>query len=89
MVLGKALEVMDRVDGRGAAVPFSITWVTLDRRRKSGGQVKHLANAVRSGAAHHLGRARQVAVKPADGTGHPIPVHLRLILRVNGELVHT
>ena len=43
--------------------------------------------AVRCGASHHLQRNRQVAVKPADGSGHPIPIHLRLILRVNGQPV--
>lgn len=89
MVLGEALRVMDQVDGRGVAVPFSITWCLYDRNRRTGGEIRTLKNAVRAGAAHHLGRARQVAVKPADGSGHNIPIHLRLILRVNGEFVHT
>lgn len=87
MVLGDALRIMDQVDGRGAPVPFSITWCTLDRNRRTGGKVKHLAAAVRCGASHSLQRNRQMAVKPADGTGHPTPVHLRLILRVNGQPV--
>jgi hypothetical protein len=87
MVLGKAFEVMDRVDGRGAPVPFSITWCTYDKARGTGGQIRHLERAVRAGASHSLQRNRQLAVKPADGTGHNIPIHLRLVLRINGEPV--
>lgn len=88
MGLAEALEVMDRVDGRGAPVPFSISWCTLDRNRRTGGEIRHMQSAVRCGANHSLQRARQVAVKPADGSGHNTPIHLRLILRVNGEPVH-
>lgn len=87
MDLGQALRAMDQVDGRGAAVPFSITWCTLDRARKTGGKVKNLEKAVRCGAKHSLQRNRQVAVRPADGSGHPIPIHMRLILRINGHPV--
>ena len=68
-------------------MPFSITWVTLDRNRKTGGKVRKEDKMVRCGASHSLQRNRQLAVKPADGSGHPIPIHLRLILRVNGEPV--
>lgn len=84
MVLGEALKLMDRVDGRGTPVPFSITWCTLDRNRRTGGEMRTLRSAIRCGAKHNLQRNRQVAVRPADGTGHPIPIHVRLIKRVNG-----
>jgi hypothetical protein len=87
MVLGDALQVMDRVDGRGAAVPFSITFCTLDKRRGTGGVIKQLKKAVRCGAKHSLQRNRQIAVKAVNGTGHPYAIHLRLILRINGEPV--
>ncbi len=87
MFLGDALKVMDKVDGRGAPVPFSITWVTYDRRRGTGGKVKRLSRAVRCGAKHSLQRHRQVAVKPLNGRAHPYPIHLRLILRINDEPV--
>lgn len=87
MVTAQALSIMDQVDGRGAPIPFSIDWVTLDKKRGAGGKIKKLKAAVRCGASHSLQRNRQIAVKPADGTGHPTPIHLRLILRVNGEPV--
>ena len=87
MVLGEAQQVMDRVDGRGAPVPFSINFCTLDRRRNTGGVIKTLKKAVRCGAKHSLQRNRQIAVKAVNGTGHPYAIHLRLILRVNGQPV--
>lgn len=87
MQLAEALRAMERTDNRGVPVPFSINWVTLDRTRRTGGKVRRLDKAVRCGARHHLGRNRQIAVKPVKG-GHPIPIHLRLILRVNNEPVY-
>lgn len=86
MVLGRALEVMDRRDARGTPVPFAITWATFDHRRGTGGEIRHLPAAIRCGAKHNLQRNRQIAIRPVEG-GHPIPIHLRLILRVNGEYV--
>lgn len=87
LTLGQALAKMDQVDGRGAPVPFSITWCTLDRNRGTGGQMRTMHKMVRAGASHSLQRKRQFAVKPADGSGHNIPIHLRLMRRLNGEPV--
>lgn len=36
-------EVMEHVR---SGKPFSISWVTADRRRRTGGKIKHLINAV-------------------------------------------
>lgn len=88
MVTAEAIEVMDRVDRRGRPIPFSITFCTHDKKRRKGGQIRTIEKAVRCGAAHSLQRHRQIAVQPADGSGHNIPIHLRLILRINGEFVH-
>jgi hypothetical protein len=87
MLLGDALRLMDKVDKRGAPIPFSISWCTLDRKRGTGGEVRRLDRAIRCGASHSLQRNRQIAIRPADGKGHPIPVHIRLILRVNNQPV--
>ena len=87
VTLGEALNIMDRVDAIGAAVPFSIKFCTYDKTRLTGGKVMTLKKAVRAGAAHSLQKHRQVGVKPADGSGHQYAVHLRLILRVNGQPV--
>ncbi len=87
MLLDQAFRVMDEVDARGKAKPFSIAFVQCDRNRRTGGKIKRLDKAVRCGASHHLQRNRQISVKRADGKGHPYPVHLRLIMRINNEPV--
>lgn len=87
MLLEQAFRIMDNVDARGAAVPFSASWVTADKNRRTGGKVMRMNNLVRCGAQHHLQRNRQIAVKRADGKGHPYPIHLRLLMRVNNEVV--
>lgn len=87
VTLGEALKMMDRVDATGSPIPFSIAFCTYDKNRRTGGKVMRLKKAVRCGAAHNLQRHRQVGVKPADGKGHNYPIHLRLILRVNGQPV--
>lgn len=87
MLLDQAFRIMDKEDGRGRAVPFSMSWVECDRNRKTGGRIRRENNLVRCGAQHHLQRNRQIAVRRADGKGHPWPVHLRLIMRVNNEAV--
>ncbi len=82
-----ALAIMDQRDGRGVPIPFRISFVTLDRNRRTGGQLKTLDAVIRCGARHSLIRSRQIAVKRVDGNGHPYPIHLRLITRINGEPV--
>lgn len=78
---------MDQRDARGVPIPFRITFVTLDRTRRTGGKVRTLDQVVRCGARHSLQRNRQIAVKPADGTGHVTPIHLMLITRLNSDPV--
>lgn len=87
MNLHEALAIMDQRDARGVPVPFRLTFVKLDRNRRTGGQLRTLDNVVRCGAKHSLQRNRQIAVKHVDGNGHPYPVHLMLITRINGDAV--
>jgi|688.fasta_scaffold561614_2 hypothetical protein len=47
MLLGDALRLMDKVDQRGAPVPFSISWCTLDRKRGSGKEPGGMADALK------------------------------------------
>jgi hypothetical protein len=51
MLLGDALRIMDKVDKRGAPIPFSISWCTLDRKRMTGGEVRRLDRAIRCSPA--------------------------------------
>ena len=87
ITLAEGINIMDRTTATGIAIPFSITFCTLDRKRRTGGRIRHLKAAVRCGARHSLVRNRQIAVRPADGSGHPIPIHLKLITRINSQPV--
>jgi hypothetical protein len=87
MLLERAFRIMDQVDGRGKPIPFSAAWITLDKSRKTGGEVMRKDKLVRCGAQHHMQRNRTIAVKRADGKGHPWPIHIRLLMRVNNEVV--
>lgn len=87
MDLSQALDVTSRRDAAGAPVPFDIEFVTLDRTRNRPSRHVRMQQVVRGGASHNLIRAGQIAVKPADGSGHTVPVHVRLIMRINGERV--
>lgn len=80
MKLAEALRTMDKG-------PFSIRYVSLDRTRRTGGKMCYMERAVRCGAKHSLQRNRQIAIRDAGGKGHPVPVHLMLITRVNNEPV--
>ena len=50
MLLGDALRLMDKADQRGAPVPFSISWCTLDRKRGSGKEPGGMAEALKKAA---------------------------------------
>jgi hypothetical protein len=50
MLLGDALRLMDKADQRGAPVPFSISWCTLDRKRGSGKEPGGMADALKKAA---------------------------------------
>jgi len=85
--LPTALSLTDKRDSSGQRVPFSISWTTLDRGRKTrGSEHRTLTHVVRCGASHNLRRAGQIAVQPVDG-GHAIPIHMQLIEEVNGHMV--
>ena len=68
MLLGDALRLMDKVDQRGAPVPFSISWCTLDRKRGSGKEPGGMADALKkapSTAPKHKGPPRGSPLKEA------------------------
>ena len=44
--LKEALAQMYRTDARGASVPFSVAFVTADRRMKTGGEIIKLPEAI-------------------------------------------
>ncbi len=81
------LKITDLRDGNGDRVPFSARTVSYDKKRGRNGS-KHVyhAKVTRGGAAHDLHRHGQIAFHPVDG-GHPIPVHIDLIVEINDQQV--
>lgn len=85
--LSEALDIMDRRDVRGQRVPFSLRWVTYDKKRRHlGSKHRYCAAAIRGGAAHNLHRHGQIAIHPVDGS-HPVPVNMDLITHINDSEV--
>jgi hypothetical protein len=65
--------------------PFAIKFVTLDKTRKTGGEVIELNNAVRVGSKHNMKDNDIINVKQIDSHHHPHHVHTHLILEVNHQ----
>jgi len=98
ITLMDALNKMDERDRHGEPIPFDIEFVTCDRRRKRGGEIIIMKNAVKS-----LKRKPSPALAP--GQARPAPKHgqnstrniqcigssqirkinIRLITKLNGE----
>lgn len=80
--LGEALAKMKEKIG-DEFKPFDIEFIAFDRSRKTGGEIREYKKVIRCGQDHDMQRLQTIGIKPYDGTGHPIPVHIRLITRFN------
>jgi hypothetical protein len=67
--------------------PFSMEFHTLDRKKKTGGELKTVRNYIGSGSNHNALEQGTVTIKPARSGGHPITVHIRNIKSINGERI--
>lgn len=82
-----ALSIMKRTTANGKLLPFEIVFVKADRARDKGGEILvldrvYISDAKRSGSVKN----RMVNIRPI-GTRDFIPVHLDLILYINGEAI--
>lgn len=66
---------------------FSITYITCDVSRKTGGQRVTISNAMKCGQRHNMKANRTIGVRSADNSHHPTPVHIPLITHVNNKRV--
>lgn len=101
--LKDALKLMDRLDHRGKPIPFSLCFVTADRRRNTGGEILSLKGCILSKHNKLLPQhARRVdgfggSRKPASyenatrniqtPDGSIKKVHIRLIKEFNGQTI--
>jgi hypothetical protein len=82
----KALAAIRATDERGNAIPVDILYCTLDMKRKRGGDLVRLKRVVPTGAMdvkNAIIRFRFIDPKK-HARKHVYPVHLPLLLEVNG-----
>jgi hypothetical protein len=86
MVLIEALKTIRdcKKDSRNR---FNIEFMSYDKRRETGGKLIVLKNCFRSGSNHNEMENGTVTISTRDST-HPVTVHIRLIMKVNSEMVY-
>ena len=67
---------------------FSIEFVSLNKSKKTGGELIKIDKATRAGARFNLSEKEMISVRSVDNTNLPYPVHIRLITEFNGQKVH-
>ena len=67
--------------------PFSMQFYTLDRKKRTGGELKTVQNYIGAGSNHDAMQNGTITIKPAKAHGHPITVHIRNIVTLNGKKV--
>lgn len=91
---------MDRLDHRKQPIPFNVSFVTADRKRNSGGEIKSISGGILSKHNKSLPiHMRRVdggggSIKPAshenatrniqDPSGSIVKMHIRLLISFNG-----
>jgi hypothetical protein len=103
ILLKDALRMMERLDHKGRPIPFSLSFVTADRRRDLGGEIKSISGAILS--KHNTLLPKYV--RTVDGFGNSkaprhyenatrnvqspdggiTKVHIRLITNFNGQKI--
>lgn len=99
ITLADALQVMRQIDRSGQPVPFSISFVTWNRREETGGELKHIHKATL------IAKERGKVLKPSTvarrpqhwknatvnirqlGSDRITKVHRDLITQVNGKKI--
>ena len=84
------IDMMRQMSARepnGEPLPFQLKFVTWNRKKKEGGKIIELQNAIRTNLAHSMMKNSTVGVKTLNHNGHPYTVHARLITEFNGQKV--
>jgi hypothetical protein len=96
----EALQIMEKKNHKGEAIPFSIEFVTYDKAKKAGGDIIRLENVIlaknqrgtprelnKTGsktANHYTNATRNLYIKTS---GQIRKCHIRLITEINGKTV--
>lgn len=103
ILLRDALRMMDRLDHKNRPIPFSLSFVTADRRRNTGGEIMSISGAILS--KHNTILPKYVRTVDGFGgsksprhyenatrnvqspDGSITKVHIRLITTFNGQKI--
>lgn len=85
MRLADALKVFDLKDKGDAPVPFDVDYVSCNRSKNTGGEIKKLKGVVKTGLPWSMSSTFMIGVKVPGSGSNPTAIHCRLILKVNGE----
>lgn len=69
------------------SMPFSIDFITYDKKRKTGGKIISLTNCETVGSQFSQGKNAMRNIKQRHHSSHPYPVHIWLILKFNDQKV--
>lgn len=88
MILQDALRLIDSFDEIGGRRTFDVQYVRADRQRRTGGQLVELKGVRKIGSQFNQSGKQMINVQAPGNTGHPYPIHIRLITAINGEKVY-
>lgn len=88
MILRDALQEMNQEDRFGNRRTFDIEYVTADRKRKTGGEIRSISGVRKVGSTFNQKENQMINVQVPGNTRHPYPVHIRLILKYNGNPIY-
>lgn len=78
--LNDALSIM-----KDKSQPFSVEFITCDETKKTGGEIVKIEKAFMCGLPYES--KQRIGIKTEGNNYHPMAVHLRLILSLNGQKV--
>jgi hypothetical protein len=81
--LRDALVITETRDEDGNKVPFSLKWSTANVTRRTGGKFIFEENLTRTGLNHSSKNNDTIGVV-SERLKHPVPVHIHLIMAING-----
>lgn len=75
--------MLDDVDEHGDKRVFGIQYVTFDKGRKAGGEIRTLKGVQKLGSGFNQKARQMINVRAPGNTSHPYPIHIRLITAID------
>lgn len=69
-------------------MPVRLEFFEYSRVNGTGGELKTLTDQIGASTRHNAMENGTITVKPVNGKGHPTTIHIRNIVRIDGEKVY-